>query len=315
MRLSIVVPCFNEAEAIPCFHRELSRVLSSEPCERVDVEIIFIDDGSSDETLRIIKNLATEDARVRYLAFSRNFGKEAAMFAGMEHASGDYVAIMDADLQDPPAMLPTLLNAVASDGASEDSCDIARMRRTDRRGEPIVRSWFARLFYRMINAMSDIEIVDGARDYQVMKRSVVEAMLAMRERNRFFKGLSSWVGFRTAWFECENTERAAGRSSWSFGGLVRYAVEGVVAFSATPLLIASGAGVLCFGVALLMVLFIAIRTLLFGDPVPGWPSMICVILFVGGLQLFCIGILGQYLSRAYLEVKARPLYVTRESNI
>lgn len=314
MRLSIIVPCFNEEGCIDPFYREVCRVLVEEPCIDFEAEIIFIDDGSQDATLKRVKGLAAADSRVRYLAFSRNFGKEAAIFAGLEHASGDYVAIMDADLQDPPQMLPILLEAVSSKDASGGSCDIARIRRSDRKGEPRVRSWFAQRFYRMMNAVSDIEIVDGARDYQVMSRSVVDAMLAMRERNRFFKGISSWVGFRTSWFEYKNAERVAGESSWSFWGLMRYAIEGITAFSTTPLLIASVAGIFCFGIAMLAVIFIAIRTLLFGDPVSGWPSMICVILLVGGIQLFCIGILGQYLSRTYLEVKKRPLYVMRDSN-
>lgn len=309
MKLSIVVPCFNEEDTIRSFVQEADNALNG----RESVEYIFIDDGSGDDTLGVLKELADDDARIRYVSFSRNFGKEAAIFAGLEHSSGDYVAVMDADLQDPPAMLPILLDAVAGNGA--DSFDIARMRRKNRKGEPPVRSLCARIFYRIINVLSGIELVDGARDYQVMKRCVVDAILQMREYNRFFKGISSWVGFRTRWFEYENIQRAGGRTSWSFTDLVRYAVEGIVAFSTKPLQIASWIGTVCFIIALSMILFIVVRTLAFGDPVSGWPSTICAILLIGGLQLLCIGILGQYLSRAYLETKHRPIYLARESNI
>ncbi|WP_165061033.1 glycosyltransferase family 2 protein [Adlercreutzia sp. ZJ154] len=314
MLLSIVIPCFNEAEGITAFHQEITKVISVDPFDNVEVEMLFIDDGSNDKTLVKLKAIAKTDTRVRYLSFSRNFGKEAAILAGLKNAKGDFVAIMDADMQDPPTMLSTLYKAVAF-SSDMSPCDIARMRRVNRKGEPALRSAFARTFYRIINMISDIEIADGARDYQIMNRNVVEAILSMHEYNRFFKGISSWVGFKTCWFEYENTQRFAGESSWSFFSLARYAIEGIVAFSTMPLVVASSAGIVCFVLALLLIAFIIARTLLFGDPVSGWPSTVCVILIVGGIQLLCIGILGQYLAKTYLETKRRPAYFIRESNV
>lgn len=313
-RLSIVVPCFNEEKAIAIFHKELSAVIERDLPPDTVVEILFVDDGSTDGTLREAKALSEMDSRVRYLSFSRNFGKEAAIIAGLEHASGSYVAVMDADMQDPPAMLSMLYCAVLGENGAA-SCDIARVRRSDRKGEPALRSACARAFYRVINVISDVGIVDGARDYQVMNRKVVDAILSMREYNRFFKGISSWVGFKTQWFEYENTQRAAGESSWSFFALARYAIEGVVAFSTMPLVIASVAGIICFVLAVALIVLIVLRTLLFGDPVSGWPSTMCVILIVGGMQLLCLGILGQYLAKTYLETKRRPFYFVRESSV
>lgn len=311
MQISVIVPCFNEEDTVRAFEAALRGVCETQLPE-YDMEILFVDDGSTDATLSIVKELAEKSNDIRYLSFSRNFGKEAAIYAGLQYATGNLVAMMDADLQDPPALLPKLVEAVTR--SNEASCDIARVRRVNRSKEPIVRSVCARTFYRVINTISDTKIVDGARDYQVMKRCVVDAILSMGEYNRFFKGISSWVGFNTEWFEYQNEERVGGSSSWNFVGLVRYALEGISSFSSAPLLLASGAGIVCFLVALVLILFIVVRALLFGDPVPGWPSTACIILLIGGIQLLCIGILGQYVSRIYLEVKNRPIYVLRESN-
>lgn len=312
--LSIVVPCYNEEEGLELFYREVSRIVPDAMPQIEDVEFLFIDDGSSDGTLTVARRLAEEDPRVRYLSFSRNFGKEAAIYAGMENAAGDLVAVMDADLQDPPSLLPRLVEAVAPRDGGAPVADIARARRTSREGEPPLRSLCARAFYRLMNLMTSVEVRDGARDYQVMNRRVVDGILSVREYNRFFKGLSSWVGFRTAWFDYANERRVTGESKWGFWSLFRYAIDGILAFSTTPLTLAAGAGIVCFLVAALLVVFVVVRTLLFGDPVSGWPSLVCVILFVGGLQLFCTGILGQYLAKTYLETKRRPLYLIGESS-
>jgi glycosyltransferase involved in cell wall biosynthesis len=305
--LSIVVPSYNEQASLPLFWHELSGVLATLAC---DSEVIFVDDGSKDATLDEVKTMAQQDARIKYVSFSRNFGKEAAIYAGLEAAAGDYVALMDADLQDPPALLPQLLEAVASGEA-----DVARVRRVSRTNEPPIRSAFARLFYRLINKFGDVELVDGARDYQVMNRKVVNAILSLREYNRFFKGISSWVGYRTRWFAYENVERAAGETKWSFWSLTKYAIEGIVSFSEAPLALASFTGVTSFALAILFIIFIVVRKLAFGDPVSGWASTVCIILLIGGLQLLCIGILGQYLSRTFLETKHRPIYLVNETNI
>ena len=304
--ISIVVPCYNEEEALPLFYQEATRVAGE--MSGIDFEFVFIDDGSRDNTLSVLRRLAAADRRVRFVSFSRNFGKEAGMLAGLEAATGDYVALMDADLQDPPALLPELYRAV-----TEEGYDCAATRRTTRAGEPPLRSFFARLFYRLIHKISDADIVDGARDYRLMRRAVVDAILSMREYNRFSKGIFGWVGFRTKWIPFVNVERVAGETKWSFWKLFRYSLEGIVAFSTVPLALASVLGVLLCLIAFVFILVVLVKTLAFGDPVGGWPSMICVILFLGGVQLLCIGILGQYLSKTYLETKRRPIYLVRET--
>ena len=304
--ISIVVPCYNEEEALPLFYQEATRVAGE--MSGIDFEFVFIDDGSRDNTLSVLRRLAAADRRVRFVSFSRNFGKEAGMLAGLEAATGDYVALMDADLQDPPALLPELYRAV-----TEEGYDCAATRRTTRAGEPPIRSFLARLFYRLIHKIYDADIVDGARDYRLMRRAVVDAILSMREYNRFSKGIFGWVGFRTKWIPFVNVERVAGETKWSFWKLFRYSLEGIVAFSTVPLALASVLGVLLCLIAFVFILVVLVKTLAFGDPVGGWPSMICVILFLGGVQLLCIGILGQYLSKTYLETKRRPIYLVRET--
>ena len=304
-RLSIVVPCYNEEAGLARFYAETSAV-----CAGLDtqVEFIFVDDGSRDGTLAELKTLAERDGRVRWLALSRNFGKEAALFAGLEHARGDYVAVMDADLQDPPELLPELLDIVRGGGY-----DCAAVRRVDRKGEPPIRSWFARQFYKIINKMSKTEIVDGARDYRLMTRQMADAVLRVTEYNRFSKGIFSWVGFRTRWVETVNVERAAGESKWSFFKLLVYALDGITAFSTAPLAIASVLGLVFCLIAFVAIIFVIVRQLLWGGSAFGWPSLVCIILFLAGIQLFCVGIVGQYLAKTYLEVKGRPIYLLRDS--
>ena len=304
--ISIVVPCYNEEASLPLFYREITRVAAE--MDYADFEFVFIDDGSEDNTLPTLRRLAAADRRVRFVSFSRNFGKEAGMLAGLEAATGDYVALMDADLQDPPALLPELYKAV-----TEEGYDCAATRRTTREGEPPIRSFCARLFYKLINKISDADIVDGARDYRLMRRSMVDAILSLREYNRFSKGIFGWVGFKTKWVPYVNVERVAGETKWSFRKLFRYSLEGIVAFSTVPLALASVLGVLVCLAAFVFVVVVLVKTLAFGDPVGGWPSMMCVILFLGGVQLLCIGILGQYLSKTYLETKRRPVYLVRET--
>ena len=301
IELSIIVPCFNEQESIPLFYEELIKVL-----KKMDItyEIIFIDDGSKDATLQKMKELSERDSNVVYLSFSKNFGKEAAMYAGFVNARGRYVAVMDADLQDPPALLPKMLEKVES-----GAYDSVATRRVSRKGEPRIRSFFARRFYQLINKISDADIVDGARDYRLMKREMVEAIVAMEEYNRFSKGIYGWIGFKTYWLAYENVERVAGESKWSFWKLFRYAIEGFINFSKAPLEIVSWTGIGMTFVSVLVLIFIVLRRLLFGDPVAGWASLICVIIFVGGIQMFSIGIMGQYISRMYMETKKKtPLY-------
>ncbi len=304
--ISIIVPCYNEQEALPLFYAEITRV--AEQMAPLTFEFVFIDDGSSDGTLSTLRSLAAQDKRVRFVSFSRNFGKEAAILAGLEAAEGAYIATMDADLQDPPALLPQLYRAV-----TEEGYDCAATRRTSREGEPPIRSFFARMFYKLINKISDADIVDGARDYRLMRRRMVEAVLSMREYNRFSKGIFGWVGFQTKWVPFTNVERAAGETKWSFWKLFLYSLEGIVAFSTAPLAIASVLGALLCAAAFLFIAVVILKTFLFGDPVSGWPSMMCVILFLGGIQLFCAGISGQYLAKTYLETKKRPVYLVRET--
>lgn len=308
MKLSAIVPCYNEAEALFYFYEEINRV--SKEMQEVEFELLYINDGSKDKTLDIIKEMARKDERVKYLSFSRNFGKEAAIYAGLKHATGELVAIMDADLQDPPSLLPEMYDAIVKDGY-----DSIATRRVTRKGEPPIRSFFARIFYRMMNRISKTEIVDGARDFRLMSRPFVNALLELGEYNRFSKGLFGWVGFRTKWIEFENVERVAGETKWSFWKLFLYSIEGIVAFSTAPLSIASIMGIASCGFGGIAILFVIVRQLLFGGSAFGWPSMVCIILFLGGIQLLCIGVLGSYLSRTYLEVKKRPIYICEETNI
>ena len=303
--ISIIVPCYNEQEALPFFHEEVSRVLKE---IGEDYELLFVNDGSKDDTLKELKALSTKDPHVIYLSFSRNFGKEAAMYAGFEHANGEYVVTMDVDLQDPPHLIPEMIRSI-----EEEGYDSVATRRVTRKGEPPIRSFFARRFYGLINKISDADIVDGARDFRMMKRDMVNAILSMPEYNRFTKGIFGWVGFKTKWIEFENVERAAGETKWSFWKLFRYALEGIIAFSTVPLTIVSLIGVIVCIIAFLFLLFVVIRAAIFGDPVAGWPSLICVISFLSGIQLLGIGVVGMYLSKTYLETKKRPIYIKKES--
>lgn len=305
-KISIVVPCYNEQAALPLFYQEITRVAGE--MDEVEFEFVFIDDGSKDDTLPTLRRLAAQDGRVRFVSLSRNFGKEAGMLAGLEAATGDFVATMDADLQDPPALLPELYKAV-----TEEGYDCAATRRTTRAGEPPIRSFFARMFYKLINRISDADIVDGARDYRLMRRAMVDAILSMREYNRFSKGIFGWVGFKTKWVPFVNVERVAGETKWSFWKLFLYSLEGIIAFSTAPLALASVLGVLICLIAFVFVMVVLVKTLAFGDPVGGWPSTMCVMLFLGGMQLLCIGISGQYLAKTYLETKRRPVYLVRET--
>lgn len=304
---SCIVPCFNEEEVIPLYYEEMQKVRKQEE-GKIDFEIIFIDDGSKDKTLEVIKKLSEQDECIHYVSFSRNFGKEAAMYAGFEHANGEYVVTMDVDLQDPPHLIPEMIRSI-----EEEGYDSVATRRVTRKGEPPIRSFFARRFYGLINKISDADIVDGARDFRMMKRDMVNAILSMPEYNRFTKGIFGWVGFKTKWIEFENVERAAGETKWSFWKLFRYALEGIIAFSTVPLTIVSLIGVIICIIAFLFLLFVVIRAAIFGDPVAGWPSLICVISFLSGIQLLGIGVVGMYLSKTYLETKKRPIYIKKES--
>lgn len=304
---SCIVPCFNEEEVIPLYYEEMQKVRKQEE-GKIDFEIIFIDDGSKDKTLEVIKKLSEQDECIHYVSFSRNFGKEAAMYAGFEHANGEYVVPMDVDLQDPPHLIPEMIRCI-----EEEGYDSVATRRVTRKGEPPIRSFFARRFYGLINKISDADIVDGARDFRMMKRDMVNAILSMPEYNRFTKGIFGWVGFKTKWIEFENVERAAGETKWSFWKLFRYALEGIIAFSTVPLTIVSLIGVVVCIIAFLFLLFVVIRAVIFGDPVAGWPSLICVISFLSGIQLLGIGVVGMYLSKTYLETKKRPIYIKKES--
>lgn len=307
-KISIVVPCYNEEKALPYFYKEVDKV--SKKMKKIGFEFLFIDDGSTDKTLEICKNLAKEDKRVKYLSFSRNFGKEAGIYAGLENATGDYITLMDADLQDPPELLIEMYNLI-----KKEDYDSVGTRRVTRSGEPPIRSFFARCFYKLINKMSKTEMVDGARDYRLMKRQMVESILSMKEYNRYSKGLFSFVGYKTKWLEYENIERVAGETKWNFWKLLMYAMDGIVAFSTTPLWISVFIGILFCIISFIAILVIVIKTLCFGDPVGGWPSMVCIIFMVSGIQLFCIGIIGAYLSKTYLETKNRPIYIVKEQNI
>ena len=305
--ISIIVPCFNEEAMLPIYYEEMYKIM--ENSNVVDFELIFVNDGSKDRTLDVLREMAREDSRVRYLSFSRNFGKEAAMYAGMQHAEGDFVAVMDVDLQDPPMLLPSMYRTLKS-----EDYDCVATRRIDRTGEPKICSFFAKSFYKLINRISETEIVEGARDYRLMNRKMVDAILEMSEYNRFSKGIFSWVGFNTKYVEYSNVERAAGETSWSFWGLFKYSLDGIVAFSEAPLDIASFFGFITFGFAIVMAIFFAIRTLIFGNPTSGWTSLVVILLGLGGLQLFCLGILGKYIGKTFLEVKKRPVYILKETD-
>lgn len=305
--ISLVVPCHNEEEALPYFYREFKNVTGQ--LEEYKIELILINDGSRDDTLRVMKRLAEMDSCVKYVSLSRNFGKEAAIYAGFEYASGDYIAVLDADLQDPLALLPQMMKEI------KNGYDSVATRRVTRKGEPPIRSFFAHCFYKLINRISNLDIVDGARDYRLMTRQFKEAVLQMKEYNRFSKGIFGWIGFQTKWLEFENVERRVGETKWSFWKLFLYSIEGVIGFSVAPLAIASILGLFICCIALVFLLVILVKTLCFGDPVAGWPSMTCIILMLGGIQLFCIGILGMYLSKTYLETKERPIYICKETNM
>lgn len=309
-KISIVVPCYNEQEVLPLFYEEIQKVMQQiqEEHNDTDFELLFINDGSKDATLSILRQMAQKDQRVRYISFSRNFGKESGMYAGLQNSTGDYVVVMDADLQHPPKFLPIMYNYVLS-----GDYDCATTRRVSREGEPKLLSWFARKFYKIINKISDTEIVDGAQDFRFMTRKMVDAILSMTEYNRFSKGIFSWVGFRTKYMEYENVERAAGTSTWNFWKLFKYALEGFFAFSTAPLTLSSILGVISCVVAFIMIIFIIIKKIVCGDPVQGFASLICAIFFMGGLQLFCVGIVGQYLAKTYLETKKRPIYLIGET--
>lgn len=305
-KISVIVPCYNEEEALPLFYAEIQSVMAK--MNDVEWELCFVDDGSADGTLACLRRFAQTDPRVRFTSFSRNFGKEAAMFAGFEMCTGDYAAVMDADMQDPPSLLPEMYKILR--GGEYDS---VATRRTTRTGEPKIRSFFARMFYRIINKISNADIVDGARDFRLMRRSMVDAILSMGEYNRFSKGIFGWIGFRTKWLPYENVERVAGETKWSFWKLFLYSLDGITAFSTMPLMLSSLLGLICCVLALIMIVVIVVKTLMFGDPVGGWPSMMSVILLLGGIQLFSVGILGQYLAKTYLETKRRPIYLVRET--
>lgn len=307
--LSVIIPCYNEEEAIPFFYDAMKTVGEqfAEKYPDVGFEYIFIDDGSTDGTVDVVRKLRDEDKRVHFVSFSRNFGKEAALYAGFKKAAGDYVVCMDADLQDPPHLLIDMFTAVVEEGY-----DSAATRRVTRKGEPKIRSLFARMFYRLMNRISDVEFVDGARDYRILTRKMVDSILRLGENNRFTKGIYSWVGFKTKWIEFENVERVAGETKWSFFGLLRYSFEAILGFSTAPLSFVITLGFIVTMLAFVLIIFVIIKTLIYGDPTSGWPSMICIVVFFAGTQLLCTGIVGAYLGKTYLETKNRPIYITRE---
>lgn len=305
-KLSVIVSCYNEEEALQLFYEEMNKV--AHKMKELDFEYIFVNDGSKDRTLDIIKDFARKDKRVRFISFSRNFGKEAAMYAGLKYSKGDYVTLMDADLQDPPSLLPEMYRLI-----KEENYDSVGTRRVNRKGEPPIRSFFARMFYKIINKMSDIEMVDGARDYRLMTRQVVDSIVSLEEYNRYSKGLFSFVGFRTKWLEYENIERVVGETKWSFWKLFKYAIEGIVSFTVFPLSLSAILGVIVCLISFIGIIVVVSKTLLYGDPVGGWPSMVCILLFTSGVQLLCMGIIGQYLAKMYLETKKRPIYIVKET--
>ncbi len=306
--ISLIIPCYNEEDTLKILYHEICQV--SAVLNKYEFEYLFIDDGSKDSSLAILKELAESDRRVFFYGFSRNFGKEAAMYAGFSNAKGDYIAVMDADMQDPPSLLPSMLEILESD----EAYDSVATRRKNREGEPFLRSFFAKLFYKIINRISDADIMDGARDFRLMKKEMVEVIIQMSEYNRFSKGIFGWIGFRTCWLSYNNVERAAGKTKWSFWNLFKYSIDGIINFSQVPLTLASWSGIILTIISFFVVLFIIIRKLLFGDPVAGWASLVCIITFIGGIQLFCMGIMGQYLAKMYLEEKKRPHYIISKTN-
>lgn len=305
-KISLIIPCYNEQDSLPIFYEEVIEVLSS---MNYDYELLFINDGSKDNTLSLLKNLANKDEHVKYFSFSRNFGKESAMYAGFCNATGDFVAVMDADMQDPPSLLPKMIEILEKDGY-----DSVATRRTTRKGEPVIRSYFAKQFYKIINKISDADIVDGARDFRLMKKDMVNAIVAMSENNRFSKGIFGWIGFKTYWLPYENIERVAGVTKWNFWKLCVYAIDGIISFSNAPLSIASWFGIIMTFVSFIYLIFIISKRIIYGDPVAGWASTISVIIFIGGLLLFCLGIIGQYIAKIYIEVKKRPHFIISETN-
>ncbi len=305
--ITVIIPCFNEEEALPVYYQAMQPVMKQ--MENIDFELLFIDDGSTDHTLLEMKALHQKDPRCKYFSFSRNFGKEAALYAGLSNAEGDYIATMDADLQDPPSLLPQMLAMIES-----QDCDNVATRRVNRKGEPPIRSFFARCFYKLMRRLSNIDIADGARDYRLMSRAMVDSILSVTEYNRFSKGIFAWVGYETKWLEFENVERSAGETKWSFWKLVRYSIDGIINFSNTPLQISSYLGMILTIVSFIAIIIEVIRALVFGDPVAGWPSLVCIITFIGGIELFCMGIMGQYIAKTYMEVKRRPHYIVKECN-
>ncbi len=305
--LSVIVPCYNEEENVPYFYEELMKQEEALKKREIELELIYVDDGSKDKTVSEVKKLHEKDARVHLVSFSRNFGKEAGIYAGLQKAAGDYVVLMDADLQDPPALLPEMLYYL-----EEEGYDSVATRRVTRKGEPIIRSFFARRFYALMKRISQTEIVDGARDYRLMKRVVVDAILSMTEYNRFTKGIFGWVGFQTKWLEYENIERTKGETKWNFWKLLLYSFEGILAFSTMPLAFVSIIGLIFCVLAFVLIVFTVVRTVIFGDPTSGWPSLVCIISLISGVQLLCLGIVGQYLSKMYMEVKNRPIYLVKE---
>ena len=310
-KITCVVPCYNEQEALPYFYEEIKNISKKFIEEyQVQLEVLFINDGSKDDTLKLLMEIAVESHFIQYISFSRNFGKEAAIYAGLKHSKGDYVAVLDADMQDPPKLLLEMYQIL-----QDKEYDSVATRRLDRKGEPPIRSFFARLFYKLINRMSDTDIVDGARDFRLMKRDMVDAILSMSEYNRFSKGIFGWVGFNTKWLPYENVERVAGDTKWSFWSLFKYSLEGIIAFSTIPLQLASAIGLIFCVIGFIAICFIIGRALLFGDPVAGWPSLATLIITMGGIQLFCTGILGQYLAKTYLETKNRPIYIISKTSI
>lgn len=306
MKISLIVPCYNEQEVLPLFYSEVKKVMESLKC---DYELLFVNDGSKDNTLKVLREFAENDNHVIYLSFARNFGKESAMYAGFCNASGDYIAVLDADMQHPPSIIPEMLDILVNQGY-----DSVAARRKNRKGEPPLRSWFSKQFYKVINNISDADIVSGATDFRLMKREMVDAIVAMGEYNRFSKGIFGWVGFKTYWFPYENVERVAGETKWSFWNLVKYSIDGIVNFSQAPLSIASLLGISMTAISFLFVVFVVIRKMLFGDPVTGWASTMSVILFIGGVVLLCLGIIGEYIAKIYMEVKKRPHYIIAETN-
>ena len=305
--ISIIIPCYNEEATLPVLYEELEKL--SVQMEAYDFEYIFVNDGSSDRTFSMLTEMAKQDEKVKYISFSRNFGKEAALFAGLSNAKGDYIATMDADMQDPPSLLPEMVTDLET-----GEYDNVATRRVNRIGEPPIRSFFARCFYKLMHHLSDIELVDGARDYRLMRREMVDSILAVGEYNRFSKGIYAWVGYKTKWIAYENVERSAGETKWSFWKLLHYSIDGIVNFSNVPITISSYLGLILTLFSFIAIIFEIIRALVFGDPVAGWPSLVCIITFIGGIQLFCMGIMGQYISKTYMEVKKRPHYIIRDTN-